>query len=581
MIDGLDEVPSSSKERFIAWLSTILARSGTPRCIVTCRSSGYRFGDLQAAPTQHYHLLPFAEEQSAEFASRWFADRASRFTREFEAIFSTRVHHTPLLLTIAAKVFAERGELPRSQSALYETVIEVMLDEALRRMPEDQLGDRVAKLMRATLGELARYFLTGDAGWRQCSEFVAEYLRRTLGLSGDESRVDAKRLVDAMCAHSGLVARSLDGALAFIHPTFQDYFVAERIVELNGGKLSGIWNDAIAHWRNRDWREVSLLTLGLLSEQRVGVSTLLGRVLGRLSPEKVKQLSINCDQYEFLDRIQALTFVTEAVAQNVSIDISLTDRLARLHLASLGAHRDENSVVLELLEIPEGPLEALRVLPSNQVAIDGLRALVGDEPSRYLEYHLLCTLLDLAPTDAHVAMLVAWVNQTNDLDEDPVAQIFDVCDKLLGHDRRRDAFEVLMNSVEDGVFFGSHVYGVLSEYLIGFVDLPDARDSVRSAFRALLDVVHEQSELERVVGALVDARTDLGREILLEFGANEELDPWLRCDAAVGVLQLGHIADACAVFRSIVRNDGDSYAAGYASDLLRQARMLLPHENKS
>ena len=99
---------------------------------------------------------------------------------------------------------------------------------------------------------------------------------------------DASRILDTILVDQGLFVERLSGFYSFSHLTFQEYLPANYIV----GDTRSIQGLVTAHLHNEQWREVFLLTAGLMREA--------DDLLGAMTDEASK--AINTDRLRMLFR---------------------------------------------------------------------------------------------------------------------------------------------------------------------------------------------------------------------------------------------------------------------------------------
>ena len=101
--------------------------------------------DELAREFQHlsrFELASFSPEQQSELAARWLGQRASDFERAFDRFANGELGGTPLLLTIAAIVYRDAGELPLRRSELYRQFVQSTWKEAFNKGATEELGTR-------------------------------------------------------------------------------------------------------------------------------------------------------------------------------------------------------------------------------------------------------------------------------------------------------------------------------------------------------------------------------------------------------------------------------------------------------
>jgi predicted NACHT family NTPase len=262
LLDALDEVLTDQRPRLMDWLRRILKTIGCNRIVITSRPSGYSQGELDDKLFGHYDLLSFTSDQTSEFARKWFGTKpcegsepsqgsAQHFLKELDRVRAGDLRGTPLLLTIAAKVYLEKGTLPQRRSALYDQFVNIWLAEAEQRGLRAELGDPVCDVARFALARLALAMTERPAqSAASLSQIAAAYLRDAVPLSADRAQVAGERLVRVMARRSGIFTRRGD-KYDFIHPTFREYLGAWAVVRESRQHteydLEQVWQRVVSH----------------------------------------------------------------------------------------------------------------------------------------------------------------------------------------------------------------------------------------------------------------------------------------------------------------------------------------------
>jgi len=278
LFDALDEVQDKDRARLMQWLKGQLPHLHQHRVVITSRPAGYK-GDFDVRTFSHYDLLPFTPEQADELARKWFAEKASTFLQELDRIRTSDFRSTPLLLTIAAKVFGERDALPERRSELYRQCVMIWLDEARQRDEKRELSERFWNIAVFVLARLALAMIErpGHVSERPVSRVVEDYLGEALEFKKDEAEVNSHQIVSVLGRRSGVFMKRGD-EYRFFHPAIRDYLAAVAVVRTCKDDLECAWEGAISRWQKSDWREVSLFVLGLLSDDHVNVTPILHRI---------------------------------------------------------------------------------------------------------------------------------------------------------------------------------------------------------------------------------------------------------------------------------------------------------------
>jgi HEAT repeat protein len=172
---------------------------------------------------------------------------------------------TPLLITIAAKVYLERKRLPERRAQLYQEFVDIWLDEARERGLRDELDAAVLDLAQPVLAHLAMA-MTDHPDWtdeKSLIPVVAEYLNEQLNLKARAPAV-AERFLRVMARRSGVFLKR-EERYEWVHPTFREYFAA---LWLNQQLESGKSFDEVLGERALRWKwEETIVALAEMCNQ--------------------------------------------------------------------------------------------------------------------------------------------------------------------------------------------------------------------------------------------------------------------------------------------------------------------------
>jgi len=237
LLDGLDEVPADRYLSLRQWISDLLAHPNIARVILTSRPSAYTEKEWESSRLSVYEIQPFTPDQTAELARRWFGEDAPTFLQALETVRSSVLTETPLLITIAAKVYLERKRLPERRAQLYQEFVDIWLDEARERGLGDELDAAVLDLAQPALAHLA-LAMTDHPDWtdeKSLIPVVTEYLNEQLNLKARAPAV-AERFLRVMARRSGVFLKR-EERYGWVHPTFREYFAALALnQQLESGK---------------------------------------------------------------------------------------------------------------------------------------------------------------------------------------------------------------------------------------------------------------------------------------------------------------------------------------------------------
>jgi HEAT repeat protein len=291
LLDGLDEVPADRYLSLKQWIGDLLAHPNIARVILTSRPSAYTEKEWESSRLSVYEIQPFTRDQTAELARRWFGEDASAFLQALETVRSSVLTETPLLITIAAKVYLERKSLPERRSQLYQEFVDIWLDEARERGLCDELDAALLDLAQPALAHLA-LAMTDHPDWtdeKSLIPVVAEYLDEQLNLKARAPAV-AERFLRVMARRSGIFLHTevrpifisqhgdITGAGAahlenllrnqkiytWLHPTFREYLAAWQLnsqVKERKGDFATVLESKIYYpWWHRVIVELAMIT---------------------------------------------------------------------------------------------------------------------------------------------------------------------------------------------------------------------------------------------------------------------------------------------------------------------------------
>lgn len=508
LLDALDEVSVDEKPRLMVWFRDVLKRIGRDRIVVTSRLSGYTPGELDDQQFGHYILEPFTPSQTGQFAQKWFGNRASHFLEELDRVRAGDLRGTPLLLAVAARVYARQNSLPERRTRLYEHIIEVWLREAKGRGLKVEL-EQMSKVAKPALARLAMAAIEQpyDVDIKALSKVAATYFRKALGLSEDVARQDGRRFVEVMAKRSGVFIQR-GNTYDFVHPTFRDYLAACAYVrewELDPEPQASIFIEK--HWRDIAIRGVLLFILSLFSDQDVDVSSLL---------EPITRLP------------QHARFTGLALTEGIIIDQALSNYIVDhlLDLASAGT-RWEGAYALSIL----GQLQG------NQRAVEGLLALSCDaNVDSWKQIRAGGALRELGEGDR-----LSVHAQSTDVDGWERLKAVQVLMELGQTDKAVQACLVL--TCNEGVDYWIRAKAVEVLEKLGRCD-----DLATLAYDATLDV-GVRIQVIKTLGEL-NLASEL-QKLTREIAADDAV----RLAAAQELWQLGQRDDAADIFRTLARDE--------------------------
>ncbi|KYC43398.1 hypothetical protein WA1_11195 [Scytonema hofmannii PCC 7110] len=275
LLDGLDEVGETKSDRIYQSIDTFVKKFPKNRFVLTCRSGAadYIFPDFTEV-----EMADFDDSQVEIFVRKWFAPNEDLKLADslLEKIEKNRAIEeltaNPLLLTMLCLVFDDRYELPRNQYSLIHDAVEILLRkwDASRRiersvtnkfnLPYQQKVNLLSKIAYESFLQEPHKILWQQ---RELEENIGNYIENLPDFSSDTLTFDSLAILKRLEANHGLLVKQAQDIYSFSHLTFQEYFVANYIVESRSYEL--LKEVVKQHLVNRQWREVFLIIAGRIA----------------------------------------------------------------------------------------------------------------------------------------------------------------------------------------------------------------------------------------------------------------------------------------------------------------------------
>lgn len=408
LLDGLDEVPEQRRLALIQLLTRILSRTAGVQFVITSRPSAYRSGLLDPIRVDDYSLLPFSPSQLRRFANKWFGADATRFLSALTRGCALELRGTPLLVTIAAKVFAVMRDLPRSRAALYARFVDILLEEG--RLVG---GGEVLRGMQVHMKGLITWcaLRASESSIRSEDEWngvMAEYLSRQRGCAPADAQELAPRLVDFASTRSGVLVRDGDG-ISFLHPTLREFCAAKHLIHEHDSDADRIFTIIRMRGLEGTWREIALLASGILGDMGIDCSrplvenykSLCGRTKGiRLDDQEDVA-------YEYLDEhAEALWFIVSAIGGGAKVEAAVERSICR-DLCKL-VQIFSASEMFKSGDVVSRAIRALGEMRRSRRATRMLRRFVFGDYSAEIQMAAMFARLENGLRVDEVAELLAW-----------------------------------------------------------------------------------------------------------------------------------------------------------------------------
>ncbi|MCH6161848.1 NACHT domain-containing protein [Streptomyces marispadix] len=243
LVDGIDEVPEDDRERTRRWLRDLLTAFPGNRLLVTSRPSAVSEDWLSGDKFAELSLSAMRPADVAVFVRRWHKAAAVEGELE-EALLGelrvkpdlARLATNPLMCGLICALHRERrGFLPRGRKALYDAALSMMLE---RRDRERHLGslspggiDLDGESQTELLQKLAYWLIRNGRAEMERSDAVGLLERVLPSMPYAQAQGSPEDILRFLLVRSGLLREPVDGAVDFVHRTFQDYLAARELVQ--------------------------------------------------------------------------------------------------------------------------------------------------------------------------------------------------------------------------------------------------------------------------------------------------------------------------------------------------------------
>jgi predicted NACHT family NTPase len=271
LLDGLDEVRAQDHDRIINTIRHTTEHFDGNQFVITCRIAAKEYIFEKFTEVE---VADFDDEQIADFADKWFKLKDPVKAKEFPQELADdpglqELATNPLLLTLLCLVFEESGRFPANRSELYKEGLDVLLKkwDAKRNIRREEVYKQLSSQRKEDLLSQVAYkaFEQSDYFFKQrfVEDQIHDYIRNLPNANTDPEslQLDSEAVLNSIVAQHGLLVERARGIYSFSHLTFQEYLAARWFKE----KADGDFSMLISHVSDPQWREVLLLTVGMLN----------------------------------------------------------------------------------------------------------------------------------------------------------------------------------------------------------------------------------------------------------------------------------------------------------------------------
>lgn len=242
IFDGVDETNKSERYRILTMIRRLLVKYDQCRFILSSRLAF----DLQLPQLQKVIISPLNSKKHIPiFVRQWF-DRPSKDAKKAEIILEKfkspryrgirEIARRPVLLEFLCYLFDKLNEFPTKRADVFRTGMKqlvLQVDDSvytgIKELPELKPKDirnilcRIAKYFFVDLGEFILFHT------RDVERIIEDYYVDVYNVNRE--MVDGEHLLSMIEQFNGLIVRWAQDFCAFSHVTFQEYFVAQHLVD--------------------------------------------------------------------------------------------------------------------------------------------------------------------------------------------------------------------------------------------------------------------------------------------------------------------------------------------------------------
>jgi predicted NACHT family NTPase len=280
LLDGLDEVPGAALNQVITEIENLVDRYDNNRFIASCRVAAYTFGGFKRF--NDVAMAAFEDDQIQRFIQNWFqkprdietetAKRCWALLSSPEYTAAKELAQTPLLLTLLCVIYDEFQDFPKHRHKVYGEALDVLLRKwaAEKRIQQEPIYQKFgSELELDLLAELAYNSFVDDQLFFS-KQAILDHIQDVQAENANVPELDAAQILTEIEVQQGILVKRSRNAYSFSYLTFQEYLTAKCIVD--NQKVDQLVRD---HVTDSDWREVFLLTAGLMPGKRGADSLLL------------------------------------------------------------------------------------------------------------------------------------------------------------------------------------------------------------------------------------------------------------------------------------------------------------------
>ncbi|HBH53721.1 MAG TPA: hypothetical protein DDY91_17685 [Planctomycetaceae bacterium] len=326
ILDGVDEVPLNRpithrqtapvQQALVAGLASACEdwNQRGHRVLLTSRPYGLTETEVGRLDLRSAPVLPLNEELQTLLVDRWFrcleddAETAATQADDMRGHVAARsdlmdLVSNPMLLTAICVVYHEGKRLPQDRHDLYDRIVDNVLCNRFRHDEAER------KLIRYRLGFIAHGMHTDEgAGQTRVAPEAqvddAEVERLLLACRAENwfSEAVVKAVADSrqeLLTTTGLFLPQGQGRAGFYHLTIQDFFAAERLLQMPDVNLEALFR---TRGNVSQWRSTLNFVFGALAKSPAKAVPLLETLIGGLARGEERLGLVAWDAIQILEK---------------------------------------------------------------------------------------------------------------------------------------------------------------------------------------------------------------------------------------------------------------------------------------
>lgn len=280
LFDGLDEVPRANVANVIDKIGVFVDQYSQNRFIASCRIAAYTGGFTRFTEVE---MADFDDFQIQAYIKKWFdstpdphlqqldesmntVDRCWKMLNASEHSATKELARNPLLLTLLCMIYDSSQNFPRNRANLYEDALNIFLREWAAEKRVNR-GASITQYLdiadeKRMLSEIATKNFQTNCLFFSKDELITQIQEFGEGNANTLETFNAPKILNTILIDQGLFVERVRGSYSFSHLTFHEYLTADYIVK-HPTSIAGL---VTAYLHNAQWREVFLLTSGLMHE---------------------------------------------------------------------------------------------------------------------------------------------------------------------------------------------------------------------------------------------------------------------------------------------------------------------------